>query len=115
MKLFTLIFLLFLASCAALPVGPKSSELNNVEIGMSKNDVISTIGQPSRVSANEGVTYLIYLLVDDTNYTQSAITLGLAPPTTSKSDYFIKLKNNKVISFGKVGDFGTTIEPEGNN
>ncbi len=112
MKLFSFIWLLFLVGCAAIPVGQKSSALNNIEIGMSKKEVISTMGQPSRVSANDGVTYLIYLLVDDVNYTQSAITLGLAPPTTAKSDYFIKLKNNKTVSFGKVGDFGTTIESE---
>ena len=67
--------------------------------------------QPSRVSVNEGVTYLIYLLVDDVDYSQSSITLGLAPPQTSKSEYFVKLQNNSVMSYGRVGDFGTIIEP----
>jgi hypothetical protein len=111
MKLFNLLLVIILIGCATVPIGPKSNEMNKVQLGMSKTEIISTIGQPNRVSANKGVTYLIYLLVDDIDYTQSSITLGLAPPTTSKSEYFIKLQNNSVTSYGRVGDFGTVIEP----
>ena len=115
MKIINIFTLFLLVGCAALPVGPKSTEINKISLGMSKADVISTIGQPSRVSANKGVTYLIYLLVDDVDYSQSSITLGLAPPQTSKSEYFIKLQNNSVVSYGRAGDFGSSIEPTNDN
>ena len=104
MKLINLIAILLLVGCAAVPVGPKSTEMNKVSLGMSKNEVISAIGKPNRVSAKERITYLIYLLVDDVDYTQSSITLGIAPPQTTKSEYFVELQNNSVVSYGKVGD-----------
>lgn len=111
MKFLLIISLFFFTGCAAYDIGRKSNEMNNISIGMSKADVISKIGQPSRVSANEGVEYLIYRLVDDVNYEQSSISLGLIPPSTKKNDYFVKVIENKVVSYGKVGDFGTSIEP----
>ncbi|MEE8059222.1 MAG: hypothetical protein V3T17_15505 [Pseudomonadales bacterium] len=115
MKLYMLVFVVFITGCAAVDIGPKSNEMNKVSMGMSKDEVLSGIGQPSRVSANEEVEYLIYRLVDDVDYTVSSMTLGLAPPETQKSDYFVKLKNNKVVSYGRVGDFGTSIEPASPN
>jgi len=104
MKLIELLVMLLLVGCAAVPIGPKSTEINKISLGMSKNGVISAIGQPNRSSAKEGITYLIYLLVDDIDYTQSSITLGIAPPQISKSEYYVELQNNSVMSYGKVGD-----------
>ncbi len=107
---FYILLVTLLSGCAAVPVGKKSDALNNVSVGMAKSEVISTVGVPSRVSAKEGVEYLIYRLIDDIDYTVSSLTLGVAPPEITKSDYFIKITGGKVTSFGKIGDFGTSIE-----
>lgn len=102
----------FLAGCAAMPVGDKASELNKISLGMSKSEVIATMGTPSRTSATEGSEFLIYNLVDDVDYTPAAIGLGMLPPKVTKNDYFVKIQNNKVVSYGKVGDFDSTKTPE---
>lgn len=109
MRILILLLMVFFAACATAPTGRPSSDLTKISVGMSKETVITNLGSPSRVSANTEVEYLIYLLVDDLDYTQSAGSLGILPPVASKSEYFIKIIGGKVDSFGRIGDFGTTI------
>ena len=79
---------------------------------MSKAEVIATIGMPSRTSANLESEYLIYNLVDEVDNTNSITSLGLLPPSKIKTDYFVKIQKNKVISYGRVGDFDSDKIPD---
>ncbi len=55
MKIFLLAFsLLILCGCATTP------NLNSISLGMTKDEVIKTLGNPSSVSAKDNVEYLRY-------------------------------------------------------
>ena len=80
--------LILLAGCAT------ASLMNRVDIGMTKDEAIRAIGrQPSTTKANiDGTQILEYVLLN--SYT------GLY------EQYWIVLKNGKVVQFGRAGDFG---------
>lgn len=70
---------------------------------MTKAEVTEAIGRPDSVSAIEGIEYLIYywgspkqIFADENNL----------------PEYYIKLVDGKVESYGRKGDFGTTMVPE---
>ena len=93
-----------LAACAT-----SSSKLNSVSIGMTKAQVIQTLGAPQSVSAKDGLEYLIYTLGER----MSAETRGSRTYIDQqKGSYFVRLKNGAVESYGKVGDFDSTKTPE---
>jgi len=80
-----------------------SARLNKVSLGMTKTEVVGTIGQPDSVSAKGDTEYLIYhwaspkqLFVDENNL----------------DHYYIRLINGKVESYGEKGDFDSTKIPE---
>ena len=81
-----------------------ASNLNNISLGMSKGDVIKTLGSPSSISAKDNVEYLKY------NF-RPVITS--VEDSTHNYDYFVRLINGKVESYGKVGDFDSTKNPAG--
>lgn len=101
-----------LASCSYYSVGRKSDEINKISLGQSKSEIISIMGAPNSVRAGEGAEYLIYHLTDDYSYESTVVSFGMLPPIAKKSDYFVKLVDDKVISYGKVGDFDSTKMPE---
>lgn len=78
-----------------------ASKLNSVNVGMTKQDVISVLGSPASISAKEGVEYLHYVF-------QIPGTVGLR----NVSNYFVRLTNGKVDSYGHLGDFNSTNVPE---
>lgn len=79
--------MLLLTSCAF-----NGSKLSRVNIGMSKQDVIHTLGKPKTQSARGNVEVLHY--VGETGWTQGQ--LGFRHP-----DYgFVRLVDGKVESFG---------------
>ena len=59
------------------------------------------MGQPASTRANEGVEYMIYKFRDH-------LQLDPIRATWDKEDYFVRLKDGKVVSYGKVGDFDST-------
>jgi hypothetical protein len=75
---------LLLAGCAT------SDELNNLRIGMTKDQVIGMLGKPDSTSAQANVEYLTYYL-----YVQT--------PTGPDRDnpYMVRLVDGKVESFGR--------------
>ena len=81
-----LLGIVILYGCAASP-----QKMNNLQLGMSKTEVIDTMGNPVSTSARQDVEYLKYRFRSD----------GLLT-----SEYYVKLQNGKVDSFGRVGDFG---------
>jgi hypothetical protein len=68
--------------------------MNRVSLGMTKDEAIKAIGrQPSTTKANaDGTEILEYVL--------------LSPSTGLYGQYWVTLKNGKVVQFGRAGDFG---------
>lgn len=85
-----------LAGCAPTTL----DKMNNVSIGMDKQQVISAMGSPTETRAAEGVEYLVYHLRTHTDIRRA------------KKPYFVKLQNGQVTAYGEIGDFGSTQTPE---
>jgi len=65
-----------------------ADKLNDVRIGMTKEQVVSLLGTPDSTSAQGNIEYLTYYLATDTTY-------GRDVP------YMVRLVNGKVESFGR--------------
>ena len=74
-----------------------ASQLNEVRIGMTKDQVISLLGQPDSTSAEGNVEYLTYYLLSDPNY-------GREQP------YMVRLVDDKVESFGRFAQLWDLYE-----
>jgi outer membrane protein assembly factor BamE (lipoprotein component of BamABCDE complex) len=90
-----LLVLLLLTGCAT------AKKINRVSIGMSKSQVIQLMGRPSSTSAKGNIEYLIYKLSETDDHAWYGIY----------TDYFVKLINGHVDSYGKLGDFDSTKDP----
>jgi hypothetical protein len=77
----------FLFGCAG---AGSFQRMNNLKIGMTKQEVIEAIGVPNSISATRNVEYLKY-----------RIDTGLF----STDKYYVRLVNGKVESYGQSGDF----------
>jgi outer membrane protein assembly factor BamE (lipoprotein component of BamABCDE complex) len=88
--------MIFLASCTGT-----SYKMNDLSIGMTKEDVISALGKPVSVSAKDGTEYLNYRFSENSDQE----FLGLTKP------YFVRLISGKVDSYGKLGDFDSIQKP----
>ena len=76
----------FLFGCAG-----SSKKMNRLNLGMTKQEVIEAIGEPTSTSAKRNTEYLNYYLT-----TRGVVT----------SVYYVKLLDGKVNSYGKAGDYG---------
>ena len=94
--------ILVLLLCLGLGGCATASNLNNVSLGMTKGDVIKTLGNPNSVSAKDNVEYLKY------NFTP---VVREVDDSSHNYDYFVRLVNGKVESYGKVGDFDSAKNP----
>lgn len=84
--------LLILALLSMLTLGCASaSKINNVNIGMTRQEAVAVMGEPTSTSAKGDVEYLNY---------------RLSGGFLTTSDYYIRLKEGKVDAFGRAGDFG---------
>lgn len=86
------------------------SKMNNLQVGMSKQEAIAIMGYPSSISAMNGTEYLKYTLVRDKYWASLILTLFLGVYVTY-DQYFIRIIGNKVDSFGVWGDFDSTKDP----
>ncbi len=102
-------------------VGCVSTEhkINNVSLGMNKQQIIETLGTPDNTRAAKGIEYMIYELKAATNIGEcTAVTLstfGLSSGLAcgrDKVEYFVQIEQGKVTAYGQVGDFGSTELPE---
>ena len=75
----------FLIGCAA-----SSKKMNQLNIGMTKKEVIEAIGEPTSTSAKRNVEYLNYHLSTGGFYTNV---------------YYVKLLDGKVEAYGQSGDY----------
>lgn len=78
-----------------------SAKISGVQIGMTKSEVITVMGNPVSVSAIGGTEYLNYKLSE----TDDDAFMGWTTP------YFVRLINGKVDSYGRSGDFDSTKTP----
>jgi hypothetical protein len=90
------IIAVFLFGCAT------AHKTNRINVGMSKQEAINIMGKPVNVSAKEGVEYLNYQLAE----TASDDWNGTYTP------YFVRIKDGKVDSFGKLDDFNSIYYPD---
>ena len=86
MKFFRIAMLLV---AAALLFGC-ASKMNDVRLGMTREEVVGAVGTPSSTSEMGNTTYLKYQLCSDWIFTDR---------------YFVRLTDGKVDAFGRVGDF----------
>jgi hypothetical protein len=86
MRLFRIVMLL---AAAALLFGC-ASKMNDVRLGMTREEVVGAVGSPSSTSEMGNTTYLKYQLCSDWIFTDR---------------YFVRLTDGKVDAFGRVGDF----------
>jgi hypothetical protein len=76
-----------LFGCAA-----SAKKINDLNIGMSKADVIRLMGQPNYTSGSANVEILSYKLKSDCCFSDT---------------FFVRIKDGKVDRFGQQGSFGT--------
>jgi len=76
--------------------------MNRLSIGMTKKEVISAMGDPSSTAApGEGVEILRYELSPTVAAAEYHVT----------QEYYVKLINGRVDSYGRMGDFNSTKDP----
>ena len=91
----TITIALFLGGCAT------AHKISTVQLGMTKDDVIRVMGNPTSVSAQGNAEYLNYALSE----TDDDAFVGRTSP------YYVRLINGKVESYGRTGDFDSTKTP----
>ena len=78
--------------CAMVTQAPDFDKIN---MGMTKQEVIRSIGKPDSSSAQGGTEYLTYT---EGKGTLSKVCFGCR-------DYYVRLINGRVESYGRSGDF----------
>lgn len=86
------VLILFFLSSLVLGCAGSAKKINNLNIGMTKAEVIEAMGEPNYTSAANDVEILSYKLTANSPYSDT---------------YFVRIKNGKVERFGQQGSFGT--------
>lgn len=73
-------------------------KMNQISIGMMKQQVVEILGPPVSISAKSGVEYLNYRFSETDAQARAYVT----------TPYFVRLVNGKVESYGRLGDFDST-------
>lgn len=89
-----------LTGCMAMIFGT-ADQLNKVSVGMTRDEVIHTLGEPKSISASGDLEYLQYRWVKTV----------IAADGNFPDDYFIAIRNGRVVSYGKKGDFDSARPP----
>ena len=84
------IIIMFLSVALLLGCAESFQRMNNLKIGMTKQEVIEVIGTPNSTSATKNVEYLKYRISTGLFYTD---------------EYYVRLLDGKVESYGQKGDF----------
>ncbi|MFZ0134723.1 MAG: hypothetical protein WAK95_19465 [Desulfobacterales bacterium] len=78
--------LVLLLGCAG-----SAKKMNNLQVGMTRADVIEALGPPDSTSANLYVEYLKY---------------GACAEGLFSTPYYVRLQDGIVTAYGRYGDFG---------
>jgi hypothetical protein len=84
-----------------------ASNLNKVSRGMSKAEVVELLGEPESTAAKQDVEFLVYSLRERIARPGEAML-----PMSVLGKYFVRLVNGKVESYGRLGDFDSTLPPK---
>jgi hypothetical protein len=84
------IIIIFLSAAFLFACAGSFQRMNNLKLGMTKQDVIQTIGTPDITSASGHVEYLKYQRIAGVFETD---------------EYYVRLLDGKVDAFGQRGDF----------
>ena len=84
--LLVLLAVLLFIGCAA-----SAKNMNQLQLGMTKQEVVDAMGQPNSTSSRQDMELLKYRFRTGGAWT---------------STYYVRLQNGKVDAFGQVGDFG---------
>lgn len=88
MRYALVLLVLVAAGCAGT-----AERFNRLSLGMNKPQVVRTVGKPYTTGASGDTEFLRYWDKD------------------SQEEYFVKLQNGQVESYGKIGDFNSTKNP----
>ncbi|MBW2200281.1 MAG: hypothetical protein JRF71_05530 [Deltaproteobacteria bacterium] len=77
---------LLIFGCAA-----SAQKMNQLQMGMTKAEVIEAMGPPQSTSSKADIEYLKYRLSSGGAFA---------------NDHYVRLREGKVDAFGTVGDFG---------
>ena len=102
MKMLILLWLLVVTGCGTVTHLSYRPDFSLVSLGMSQQEVIGAMGRPETIAAQNGRVYLLYTYAPW--YDHNGVDGG-------KENYFVRLIDNKVESFGRKGDFDST-KPE---
>ncbi|MEN9545275.1 MAG: hypothetical protein RLZZ34_2548 [Verrucomicrobiota bacterium] len=80
----------WMAGCAS-----SSAKLNHVALGMSREEVVKTLGRPHAVSAQGDVEFLTYNLINK----------GVG----DMKEFVVRLQKGSVESFGERVNFGASL------
>jgi hypothetical protein len=85
---------------------------NNLDVSMTKQDVIKVMGHNDEKRLIQGDEVLVYYMhnsVFDLFFTKSFPFVGFYPFNRTGKEFWIVLKDGKVASFGYPADFGKKI------
>jgi hypothetical protein len=98
-----ILHILMMAGIIALAGCSTASKMNSLNLGMTKQEVISAMGQPSSTAAPGGGVEILRYHLSPTSWPDNDYA-------TTK-EYFVRLVNGKAASYGKMGDFDSTKDP----
>lgn len=89
------------------------SRMNTLSVGASEQDVIALLGAPGESKAVGDEKYLIYAAQWHCVYDafRSALDGCIFRGSEDRRNYFVRLVNGQVASFGRWGDFSSTKDP----
>ena len=85
-------FLVLCTMVLLLVCAGSAKKINDLNIGMTKSDVIHIMGEPNYTSGSGNVEILSYKLKTDCCFSDT---------------FFVRIKEGKVDRFGQQGSFGT--------
>jgi hypothetical protein len=93
--------LIFLVLVTIISGCANSGKINNVRLGMTKDEVIKVLGEPVSITAQDDNKFLNYKLSE----TNNDALRGLTTP------YYVKIMNDRVESFGRSADIVNSEKP----
>lgn len=85
------VLILCVVSALVLGCAGSAKQINHLQVGMTKADVINVMGEPDYTSGRQGVEVLSYRLTAGGFFSEI---------------YFVRIVEGKVDRFGRQGDFG---------
>lgn len=80
-----------LAGCSATP-----SQMNKLQLGMTKSEVVSVMGTPNSTSARANVEVL--------RYERGSVPNPTPPPYFRPDEYYVRIVDGRVESYGRSSE-----------